>query len=453
MAKFVNNTDMQYEIAYNKKRLQTDIDANTSSISTLTTSVNQNAEGISINTSNITSIGNRVTTVENTIAGNVASLVVEYGLSDSVTTAPTTWSTTAPEWEDGKYMWQRTTTTYNDGNTNVTTTCIAGAQGAIGNGVDTIVNHYAVSSSNTTAPTTWYDTMQTMTETERYLWNYQTIVYSSTETEDTTPIVIGVYGDTGSQGEQGETGATGVGISSVRPQYALSTSNETAPDDSDFTYEQPNYEDGYFIWTRSEIVYDDLAGTTVYTTPIVANALTDANAAAAQNASDISSLKTQTANLWVEAGNIRGEVSSVSESVLSESEVQNITTTLYEERVSTLEQTADSLSLNFATKTEVEEAAEWNEYINTEAAEQETYITFDADGISIGKSDANIKSKFDNDSLLFVDQSDEVQAWLSTDEGLGAKELSVGDPETITKRWRIIVSEDGTHMRFTRHQG
>ena len=41
---------------------------------------------------------------------------VEYALSTSGTTAPTSgWSTTAPAWQSGRYMWQRTVTTLGDG--------------------------------------------------------------------------------------------------------------------------------------------------------------------------------------------------------------------------------------------------------------------------------------------------------------------------------------------------
>ena len=71
--------------------------------------------------------------VETTKKNAVNSVVIKYALSDSATTAPTTgWSTTAPEWQDGKHMWQQTTTTKGDNTETVTTTCISGAKGATG---------------------------------------------------------------------------------------------------------------------------------------------------------------------------------------------------------------------------------------------------------------------------------------------------------------------------------
>lgn len=66
-------------------------------------------------------------------AGLMTDAIVYYALADSSTTAPTSgWSTTAPEWKDGKYMWQKTATVYLDGKTEETVTCISGAKGSTG---------------------------------------------------------------------------------------------------------------------------------------------------------------------------------------------------------------------------------------------------------------------------------------------------------------------------------
>lgn len=63
--------------------------------------------------------------------GTVAKLDVEYYLSYSATQLiGGTWQTTAPTWENGKYMWSRTVTTLVDGTVREgTPTCIAGAKG------------------------------------------------------------------------------------------------------------------------------------------------------------------------------------------------------------------------------------------------------------------------------------------------------------------------------------
>lgn len=64
----------------------------------------------------------------------IQTIDVQYYLSASPTT-PTggIWSTTAPTWEDGRYMWSKTITTLTDGSaTESDPVCITGAQGKIG---------------------------------------------------------------------------------------------------------------------------------------------------------------------------------------------------------------------------------------------------------------------------------------------------------------------------------
>ena len=91
----------------------------------------------------------------------------------------------------------------------------------------------------------------------------------------------------------------GIGISSVVPQYYLSTS-ETETINGIWSYEQPVWSPGHYIWTRSEITNSDNEVT--YTTPIVATALNSANKAAsdastkADSAYDTAESASETAN-------------------------------------------------------------------------------------------------------------------------------------------------------------
>ena len=175
----------------------------------------------------------------------IKSVTVYYALGSSSSTAPTSgWSTTPPAWVQGKYMWQKTKTTYGD-NTSVTSTPIniSGAKGDTGSGgisVSSFTEYYAVSTSNSTAPadSSFSTNVPTMTSTNKYLWNYEVITYSNNTTSTTNKRVIGTYGDKGNkgdkgdkgnQGEKGDTGDNGVGISSIVNKYAVSTSNTTAP--------------------------------------------------------------------------------------------------------------------------------------------------------------------------------------------------------------------------------
>lgn len=64
----------------------------------------------------------------------VASVQVQYAQSSSAAVAPASgWSATAPAWEEGKVMWQRTVTTYADSHSETSApTCLSGATGAAG---------------------------------------------------------------------------------------------------------------------------------------------------------------------------------------------------------------------------------------------------------------------------------------------------------------------------------
>ncbi|WP_416326142.1 hypothetical protein [[Eubacterium] hominis] len=193
--------------------------------------------------------------------------------SDSgITISTSGWTTTVQSVSvSKKYLWNYEVLTYTDNSTSSTAPCIIGVYGdkgatgntgAIGNGIAAIVEHYAVSSSGTTAPTTWLDTVQTMTATNKYLWNYETITYTNGSTKDTQKRVIGVYGD---KGQTGATGATGVSITKVEVYYYLSTSNTTQAGGSwDTTV--PTWSEGKYMWSKTKTTLSN--GTATETSPV-----------------------------------------------------------------------------------------------------------------------------------------------------------------------------------------
>lgn len=71
----------------------------------------------------------------------ISSVDVYFYQSSSATELKDgSWSTTAPVWVNGKYVWSKTITTYDDGNTNETTpVCITGSKGETGEGALTVV--------------------------------------------------------------------------------------------------------------------------------------------------------------------------------------------------------------------------------------------------------------------------------------------------------------------------
>ena len=86
------------------------------------------------NTSDLEDVKNNLESVESKA---ISKVEVQYALSDSTVTPPETgWNIIAPNWESGKYMWQKTVITYADNTVeNGAVTCIQGAKGADGTGV------------------------------------------------------------------------------------------------------------------------------------------------------------------------------------------------------------------------------------------------------------------------------------------------------------------------------
>ena len=87
---------------------------------------------------------------------------------------------------------------------NIDTYRITSADGTTGsfnvtNGkeIATVTQYWAVSDSNSTVPSSWSTTRQTLTVSNRYLWSYIRYNYNNGTYDDTVPSVIGVYGDTG----------------------------------------------------------------------------------------------------------------------------------------------------------------------------------------------------------------------------------------------------------------
>lgn len=181
----------------------------------------------------------------------VSFVDVEYYLSTSPTSlSGGSWSTTAPTWVNGKYMWSRTVTTDGAGNRtyspNQNGVCIAGAQGATGakgdkgdtggtgatgKGVKSIVEQYYKSTSATAMSGGSWSTTYPGWENSKYIWTRSVITYTDNTTSTTTAACVtgargdkgdkgatgpqgpqgpqGVKGDKGPQGDKGATGATG----------------------------------------------------------------------------------------------------------------------------------------------------------------------------------------------------------------------------------------------------
>ena len=81
-----------------------------------------------------------------------------------------------------------------------------GTDGQDGVGIKSVTKYYLASERNTGITTStygWTTTIQTMTDTKKYLWSYETIAYTDGKSTKTIPIIIGVHGQNGADGDSG----------------------------------------------------------------------------------------------------------------------------------------------------------------------------------------------------------------------------------------------------------
>lgn len=225
----------------------------------------------------------------------IKSTTVTYQASSSGITVPTgTWSTEIPSVSANQYLWTRTVIIYTD-NTTSTSYSIGkigatgakgdkgdkgdtgaagekgdkgdkGDTGATGKGIKSVVNYYLASASAsgvTTSTSGWTTTIQTISTSKKYLWNYEKITYTDNTTSSTAPCIIGVYGNTGATGA---TGAAGKGISSITEYYlaSASASGVTTSTSGWTTTMQTTTTTKKYLWNYEKITYTD--GTTSNTT-------------------------------------------------------------------------------------------------------------------------------------------------------------------------------------------
>ena len=207
--------------------------------------------------------GNAIATKNNTIS----NVDVEYASGTSNTTPPETgWSTNSPEWQDNRYIWQRTVTTMADGTQNISEpTCIQGAAGLGGESTTIISNtvDYAISDSGTVPPDNWSENIPPL-QPGKYLWTRTVTEYSDGESSIAYGVSYqGENGTNGTDGINGTDGTDGIGIASSNVDYQVSNSGVTPPT-GDWSDTVPDMEPGQFLWTRTQFTYTDGDVTTSY---------------------------------------------------------------------------------------------------------------------------------------------------------------------------------------------
>lgn len=191
----------------------------------------------------------------------VANVLVYYGLSDSSSVEPTSWSASTPAWTPGKYIWQLTEKEYDDGHVvRSQAVCIQGAKG------DTGTAPHIGSNGN------WY--------------------IGDTDT--------GVK----AAGTDGQPGANAPKITSVVDYYYLSTSSST-PTGGSWSSTPAEYVEGRYYFTKTITYYDN--STQTETTPVLHNGLNGSYALAQGKSTTIYSASTptgvKTGDCWFDSVN------------------------------------------------------------------------------------------------------------------------------------------------------
>ena len=193
------NTEYKVTTKEEKKTLKVERLAkkNEGLIQDLVQETTANTEKLSKHEQTLDSITDTLSSVETTVEGTVKTIQVQYALSDSSTQAPEEgWSTVAPTWQEGKYMWQKTVTIFmNDMQIESEATCIQGANGKDGTegkdglGIEKLETQYYLSTSNTSCTGgTWKDTQDKWTA-NHYIWTRTKITWSDNSVTYSEPIL------------------------------------------------------------------------------------------------------------------------------------------------------------------------------------------------------------------------------------------------------------------------
>ncbi|WP_080947340.1 host specificity protein J [Moraxella bovoculi] len=224
-----------------------------------------------------------IASIESQLATMPRTLEVEYYLSTSKTVLDGgTWSSQAPQWQAGRYMWSRTKMTLSSGEVQYRPseqgTCIAGQDGQDGRGIVSITDYYlaSVSSSGVHRGTYgWTTSVQQTNAAKPFLWNYEKVTYTSGEPSYTEPVMIGKYGRDGATGRTGAPGATGRagqdgrGIVSITDYYLASVSSSGVHRGTygwTTSVQQTNAAKP-FLWNYEKVTYT--SGEPSYTEPVM----------------------------------------------------------------------------------------------------------------------------------------------------------------------------------------
>lgn len=415
----------------------------------------------------------------------VASTTVEYQASTSGTTVPTgTWSSTIPTVAQGSYLWTKTTTNYTSGTPTVGYSVarmgVNGAKGDKGEtgqtgpqgpqglkgatgpqgpkGADGKSPTVSVSKSGNTTTITVNNPDGTKTsQTVKDGTNgtpgkdgatgkttYFHVKYSNdggktftSNSGETVGDYIGTYTDfveadstsvssytwakiKGAQGDKGATGATGTGVASMTQQYYMSDSKTTQTGGS-WVESMPTWSYGKYLWTRYKVTYKNPASTT-YTAPICDSSWEAVNE---------ETVKRQSA-IEAKANEI---TSKVSETYVSNSALEHYQKDVESRFTQTNKDFTWTLNQNIkTTKNEIggqiDSVSGTLNGLANETAEIKSYMSFDGDALTLGKSGNTFKTQITNQEWAILKDTEKVtyinNKTMYITDGQFTKSLNVG---------------------------
>ena len=198
--------------------------------------------------------------------------------------------------------------------------------------------------------------------------------------------VQGVKGATGAQGPTGPTGATGTGVASMTQQYYMSDSKTTQSGGS-WVESMPTWSNGKYLWTRYKVTYKNPAST-VYTTPVCDSSWEAVNEETVKRQSAIETKSNEI-------------TSKVSETYVSNSAFEHYQNTVSSQFTQTKKDF--TWSINQSVTDAKNEMSGQIDSVNgrVDGLKQTTdnvnnYMSFDNDGLTLGKSDSAFKTKITN---------------------------------------------------------
>lgn len=201
-------------------------------------------------------------------------------------------------------------------------------EGEDGRSLTDIVEHYLISTESTgiTIQTTGWDTkIPTMTSVYKYLWNYETFLYSNGDEEDTNPKVIGAYGDSGAKGDSSPS------IISMTRQYILSSSDTEVISDDAWSPNLPEWQDGKYLWSRWATSWSEANPTLVtYSDPVLDKTWNEVHETASSAKTNADAAKTAADAATSKVSEIDDELATAKEEIAAvSSNLETITTELH----------------------------------------------------------------------------------------------------------------------------